>query len=99
MAVRQIKNPEVHYGSEMNEMPKFEDDLDEHRIQMVAAFLRQQRFAQTDFEGSSRRGRKRRPNRIVSGRVLPCSCCAGRSREGEGFGTPLRASERQPFSA
>jgi mono/diheme cytochrome c family protein len=47
--VDQIKNGESHYGSEMNEMPKFEDDLDAHDIAMVAAYLRQQRFAKPDF--------------------------------------------------
>lgn len=40
---RQIKNPELHYG-ELNEMPKFEGELDAHDIRMVTAYLRQQRF-------------------------------------------------------
>jgi ubiquinol-cytochrome c reductase cytochrome b subunit len=47
--INQIKNAEVHYGSELNEMPKFEGDLDDHDIAMVAAFLRQQRFSKPDF--------------------------------------------------
>jgi ubiquinol-cytochrome c reductase cytochrome b subunit len=41
---RQIKNPEAHYG-ELNEMPKFEGEIDDHDIRMVTAYLRQQRFA------------------------------------------------------
>ena len=41
---QQIKNGETHYG-ELNEMPKFEDELDAHDIHMVTGFLRQQRFA------------------------------------------------------
>jgi ubiquinol-cytochrome c reductase cytochrome b subunit len=42
---RQIKDPAAatQYG-ELNEMPAFADDLDDHDIRMVAAFLRQQRF-------------------------------------------------------
>ena len=31
-------------------MPAFADDLDDHDIRMVAAFLRQQRFAKPDFK-------------------------------------------------
>jgi ubiquinol-cytochrome c reductase cytochrome b subunit len=42
--MRQVRNPEQHYG-ELNEMPKFEGELDEHDIEMVTAYLRQQRFA------------------------------------------------------
>jgi mono/diheme cytochrome c family protein len=41
--VEQVRNPEKHYG-ELDEMPAFEDELSEHDIAMVAAFLRQQRF-------------------------------------------------------
>lgn len=43
---RQIKDPgaATQYG-ELNEMPAFADDLDDHDIAMVAAYLRQQRFA------------------------------------------------------
>jgi quinol-cytochrome oxidoreductase complex cytochrome b subunit/mono/diheme cytochrome c family protein len=46
---RQIKDGSVHYG-DLNKMPKFDDDLDEHDLQMVTAFLRQQRFAKIDFK-------------------------------------------------
>jgi ubiquinol-cytochrome c reductase cytochrome b subunit len=48
---RQVKDAgaETQYG-ELNKMPKFEDDLDEHDIKMVAAFLRQQRFAKPNFK-------------------------------------------------
>jgi ubiquinol-cytochrome c reductase cytochrome b subunit len=41
---RQVKDPETHYG-ELNEMPKFEGEIDDHDIKMVTAYLRQQRFA------------------------------------------------------
>jgi len=41
---RQVRNPERHYG-ELNEMPKFEGEIDDHDIAMVTAYLRQQRFA------------------------------------------------------
>jgi cytochrome c oxidase cbb3-type subunit 3 len=41
---RQVENAEVHYG-ELNEMPKFEDEISAHDIRMVTAYLRQQRFA------------------------------------------------------
>jgi ubiquinol-cytochrome c reductase cytochrome b subunit len=41
---RQIENGETHYG-ELNEMPKFEDEISPHDIRMVTAYLRQQRFA------------------------------------------------------
>lgn len=40
----QVKNGETHYG-DLNEMPKFEGDIDDHDIRMVTAYLRQQRFA------------------------------------------------------
>lgn len=40
---QQVRNPEAHYG-ELNEMPEFEGDLDEHDISMVTAYLRTQRF-------------------------------------------------------
>lgn len=48
---RQIKNAGAvtQYG-ELNDMPIFEDDLDDHDIRMVTAFLRRQRFAQPDFK-------------------------------------------------
>jgi mono/diheme cytochrome c family protein len=41
----QIAHPEApsQYG-ELNEMPTFADDLDPHDIEMLAGFLRQQRF-------------------------------------------------------
>jgi len=41
---RQIRNAETHYG-ELNEMPKFEGEIDDHDIRMVTSYLRQQRFA------------------------------------------------------
>jgi ubiquinol-cytochrome c reductase cytochrome b subunit len=43
---RQIEDPgaATQYG-ELNEMPEFADDLDDHDVTMLAAFLRQQRFA------------------------------------------------------
>lgn len=41
---QQVRNPEAHYG-ELNEMPKFQDEIDDHDIRMVTAYLRQQRFA------------------------------------------------------
>ncbi|MDD9946364.1 MAG: cytochrome b N-terminal domain-containing protein [Myxococcales bacterium] len=43
----QIKDPgsEAQYG-DMNEMPSFSDDLTDHDIEMITAFLRRQRFAQ-----------------------------------------------------
>jgi len=49
---RQIKNAgaATQFGEELNEMPIFEDDLDDHDILMVTAFLRQQRFAKPDFK-------------------------------------------------
>jgi ubiquinol-cytochrome c reductase cytochrome b subunit len=48
---RQIKDAgaETQYG-ELNKMPKFSDDLDDHDIRMVTAFLRQQRFEHPDFK-------------------------------------------------
>jgi ubiquinol-cytochrome c reductase cytochrome b subunit len=48
---RQVKDAgaETQYG-ELNKMPKFADDLDDHDIKMVTAFLRQQRFAHPDFK-------------------------------------------------
>lgn len=47
---RQIENPgaPTQYG-ELNEMPEFEDELDQHDIRMLAAFLRQQRFETPEF--------------------------------------------------
>jgi cytochrome c553 len=47
---RQVQDPGAvtQYG-ELNEMPEFEDELEDHDIRMVAAFLRQQRFAKPDF--------------------------------------------------
>jgi ubiquinol-cytochrome c reductase cytochrome b subunit len=47
---RQIKDPgaPTQYG-ELNEMPAFEDDLDDHDIRMITAFLRQQRFRTPAF--------------------------------------------------
>jgi ubiquinol-cytochrome c reductase cytochrome b subunit len=47
---RQIENPGAltQYG-ELNEMPEFADDLDDHDVKMLAAFLRQQRFAKPAF--------------------------------------------------
>lgn len=43
--MRQTANPERHYG-EANEMPPFQDELTEHDLRMLAAFLRLQRFEQ-----------------------------------------------------
>jgi ubiquinol-cytochrome c reductase cytochrome b subunit len=42
---RQIMDPGAvtQYG-ELNEMPEFEDELEDHDVKMLAAFLRQQRF-------------------------------------------------------
>jgi ubiquinol-cytochrome c reductase cytochrome b subunit len=47
---RQIEDPgaATQYG-ELNEMPEFADDLDDHDVSMLAAFLRQQRFAKPAF--------------------------------------------------
>ncbi len=45
----QVKDGEGHYG-DLNKMPKFVDDLDDHDIKMVTAYLRQQRFAKPDFK-------------------------------------------------
>jgi ubiquinol-cytochrome c reductase cytochrome b subunit len=47
---RQIKDggAATQFG-ELNEMPVFADDLDDHDILMVTAFLRQQRFQKPDF--------------------------------------------------
>jgi ubiquinol-cytochrome c reductase cytochrome b subunit len=47
---RQIRDAGAitQYG-ELNEMPEFEGDLEDHDIRMVTAFLRQQRFAKPDF--------------------------------------------------
>jgi ubiquinol-cytochrome c reductase cytochrome b subunit len=50
--MRQIADAEQHYG-ELNEMPKFDDDLDDKDIAMAAAFLRQQRFKKPDFKVSA----------------------------------------------
>jgi len=49
---RQIQNggAATQFGEELNEMPIFEDDLDDHDIRMVTAFLRQQRFQKPDFK-------------------------------------------------
>jgi len=46
---RQIADGSVHYG-DLNKMPKFSDDLDEHDISMLSSFLRQQRFKRIDFK-------------------------------------------------
>lgn len=48
---QQIKNPgaEHQYG-ELNEMPKFEDELDDNDLRMVTTYLRAQRFAHPDFK-------------------------------------------------
>jgi len=46
--VRQTADPEAHYG-ELNEMPAFGDQLSEHDIEMVAAFLRLQRTEKPVF--------------------------------------------------
>jgi mono/diheme cytochrome c family protein len=47
---RQIKNPgaENQYG-EINDMPKFEDDLDENDLRMVTEYVRSQRFVKPNF--------------------------------------------------
>jgi ubiquinol-cytochrome c reductase cytochrome b subunit len=50
---RQIEDPERHYG-ELNEMPKFEGELDAHDIRMVTAFLRKQRFEKPAGRGGAR---------------------------------------------
>jgi len=42
--LRQTANPEGHYG-ELNEMPPYADELSEHDLRMLAAYLRLQRFA------------------------------------------------------
>jgi ubiquinol-cytochrome c reductase cytochrome b subunit len=46
---RQVLDPERHYG-ELNEMPKFEGELDTHDVRMVTAFLRKQRFEKPAHE-------------------------------------------------
>ena len=46
--VHQIEDAEQHYG-DLNDMPKFDDDLDANDIAMVAAYLRQQRLGKPDF--------------------------------------------------
>jgi ubiquinol-cytochrome c reductase cytochrome b subunit len=47
---RQIAHPEAdtQYGS-LNEMPPFWDQLSEHDLRMVTAYLRRQRFEEPDF--------------------------------------------------
>ena len=44
----QIEHPDApsQYG-ELNDMPSFADDLDDHDVKMLAGFLRQQRFQKT----------------------------------------------------
>jgi ubiquinol-cytochrome c reductase cytochrome b subunit len=48
---RQIAHPDAdtQYG-ELNDMPEFHDQLSDHDIRMVTAFLRKQRFEEIDFE-------------------------------------------------
>ncbi|HEX2676802.1 MAG TPA: cytochrome b N-terminal domain-containing protein [Polyangiales bacterium] len=45
---QQVAKPEQAYPAELNEMTAFAGDLSEHDIQMVAAFLRQQRFQEPE---------------------------------------------------
>ena len=40
---RQVMHPEQNYG-ELNSMPEFTDELSEHDLRMVVAYLRRQRF-------------------------------------------------------
>jgi ubiquinol-cytochrome c reductase cytochrome b subunit len=48
--LRQIENPGAltQYG-ELNEMPEFAEDFDDHDVKMLAAFVRQQRFEKPAF--------------------------------------------------
>lgn len=64
---RQISHPDApsQYG-ELNEMPSFADELDDHDMNMIAAFLRLQRYEQ--FRVTNPPPAERRPTDTEAGR-------------------------------